>query len=359
MSNLELITQKGHERVAFFQDARSGLLAIVAVHDTTLGPSLGGCRMRPYRSLEDALFDVLRLSEAMTYKNSLAGLDLGGGKSVIVSDSSIRGEAREKLFLAFGERVRSMEGSYITAEDMGTSVGDMSTILKTCDYVAGRDPKTGGGGDPSPYTALGVFGGIRACLEREFGGSVNFEQYHIAIQGVGSVGRNLAKLLAEAGARLTISDTKAEALREVSAELGATVVSPEEIASVECDVFAPCAVGGVINETSVGQLRCRIVAGAANNQILGDKTEQLLAQRGIMYAPDFAINAGGVINCAAELIPGGYSKSWVMEKVELIYGTVGRIIDESQRTGEASGDVAVRLAKERIAAHRDKVASSA
>lgn len=348
MSILREIVSRKHEQVTFFQDPASGMLAIIAVHDTTLGPSLGGCRMKEYESLDDALFDALKLSEAMTYKNSLAGLNIGGGKSVIFANSgAVQGSDRERLFAAFGRAVASLNGRYITAEDMGTSVKDMSFILKHTEHVSGRDPLIGGGGDPSPHTAQGVFDGIRGCLERMHN-SGDFKGRHIAIQGVGHVGRHLAELLAKAGAQLTVADVNEGNLSEVVREYGAKAVGVHEILTTECDIFAPCAVGGTINPQTVDLLRCRAVAGAANNQIAGDKTEERLINRGIMYAPDFAINAGGVILCADELEPGGVSFQRVKERVSRIYGTVCKIIDEARMTGELPGRVAVRLAKERI-----------
>ncbi len=347
MSVLQELVEREHENVAFFRDYRTGLVSIIAVHSTVLGPSLGGCRMRAYASVDEALGDVLKLSEAMTFKNSLAGLNLGGGKSVIIADGALK-EGRGDLFRTYGKWVKSLNGSYIAAEDMGTSVDDMNYVLEECDFVAGRDPKNGGGGDPSPYTALGVFDGIRASLERAFG-SGDFKGRHVAIQGVGHVGHNLAKLLAKAGAQLTITDTRDKVLATVCEEVGGKAVPLDAITSVECDVFAPCAVGGTVNIETIGKLKCKIVAGAANNQIAGGSdTEKKLIARGILYAPDFAINAGGVILCAGDLEPGGFKESWVMERVSRIYGTVGRILDEAKKTGELPGSVAVRLAKERI-----------
>lgn len=343
---LEQIVSKSHQQVSVFQDRATGLVSLIAVHDTTLGPALGGCRMRQYPALADALQDVLNLSEAMSYKNSLAGLRLGGGKSVIINDPNLE-SGRAELFRQFGRCVESLGGSYITAEDMGTSVKDMMWIAETTKHVAGRDPNKGGAGDPSPWTAEGVFGGIQACLERVFGSS-DPRGRKIAIQGIGHVGTYLAKLLHEAGAELTVCDPNAERCRAISTEFNARVVGLEEIFSVPCELFAPCAAGGAINVSTVAQLQCQIVAGAANNQVSSLEAEQLLAERGIVYAPDFAINAGGVILCAEEFEPGGYTVSRVRERVSQIRSTVGRILDESKKTGELSGLVAVRLAKERI-----------
>ena len=350
MSVIEWLAESKHEQVSFFHDKKTNLTAIVAVHDTTLGPALGGCRMKPYESFEKAAFDVLHLSEAMSYKNSLAGLNLGGGKSVIIADSNLK-DGRAELFQSFGRAVQSLCGRYITAEDMGTSVDDMSMIVKTCEYVAGRDPNSGGAGDPSPYTARGVFDGIRACLERTFD-SADYSGRHVAIQGVGHTGGILVKHLVEAGAQVTVADTNTAAVEAIRDQYGVDAVAPNEIASVDCDVFAPCAVGQIVNPESVKDMRCQIIAGAANNQIDGDQTPQMLSERGILYAPDFAINAGGVILCADELEPGGFTPSRVKERVDRIYHTVGRILDEAKQSGKFSGDIAVLHAQERIEAAR-------
>jgi len=346
MSVLSEINRRDHEHISIFRDPKTNVQFIIAIHDTTLGPALGGCRMRDYPSLDDALYDVLSLSEAMTYKNSLAGLNIGGGKSVIAANNSMK-EGRAELFESFGRHLCSLGGNYITAEDMGTSVEDMSMILKTCEYVAGRDVEIGGGGDPSPWTAIGLFKGIKACLERKYS-SGDYAGRHFSIQGVGHVGYRIAKMLAEAGGKLTLYDRNKERLRDACSEFSAASSSAEEIVSTDCDVFIPCATGGSINPNTVETLRCDIVAGAANNQVAGDDTERRMIERGILYAPDYAINAGGVILCADELEPGGYTRTRVEERVERIYDTVGKILDEFSRTEELPGNIALRLAKERI-----------
>ena len=342
----------GHEQVAWRQDPATGTLFIVAIHNSILGPALGGCRMHKYTSTEEALFDVLRLSEGMTFKNALAGLHLGGGKSVIVADRSLE-NGRVRLFESFGRFVQTLDGRYYTAEDVGTTVSDMSSVLHTCRFVAGRDPKVGGGGDPSPYTAFGVFHGIRACLERVFG-SDDMKGKTIAVQGVGHVGRYLVERLIDAGAKVTIADKRKDVEEEVSKAFKVSVCSVEQMFEMECDVLAPCALGGVLNKDSAQKLKCKIVAGAANNQVLGEGVEDLLAKRGILYAPDFAINAGGVILCADELEPGGFTESRVLERVARIYQTVGKILDQAKSSGETPGAVAVRLARERIDRVRQK-----
>ena len=346
VSVTEDILSKGHEQVSVFQDRETGLTSIIAVHNTSIGPALGGCRMRPYQTLEAALQDVLNLSEAMSFKNSLCGISFGGGKSVILADSSLQ-EGRAEFFQQFGRFLDTLGGRYITAEDMGTNVSDMMEIAKTTQHVAGRDPQRGGAGDPSPWTALGVFEGIQATLGHVFQNE-SLSGRHVAVQGVGHVGTYLVRRLVEAGARVTLTDIATDRATAFAKEVGAAFVEPEAIITTECDVFAPCAAGGAINEKSVRELRCKIVAGAANNQIAGNATEALLHGRGIYYAPDFAINAGGVILCADEFEPGGFQSERVSTRVHQVRGTVARILAESSRTGELAGEVAVRLARERI-----------
>lgn len=349
------IVAKQHEQVVFFQDPQRGFLAIVAVHSTRLGPALGGCRYRAYSSAEAALADVLNLSEAMSYKNALCGINFGGGKCVVVAGEGGAGATSDRvaLFEWLGQRIQSLGGSYITAEDMGTGVADISVISRHCRFVAGTASERGGGGDPSPYTAIGVFEGIKACLLRVVG-SAEVTGREVAIQGVGHVGLELAKLLAAAGAKLTVADTNGENLIRAVSSTGAAVVSPEEILLTRCDVLAPCAVGGTINPESLNRLRCKIVAGAANNQLAApaggsiEETERQLIAHGIMYAPDFAINAGGVILCADEFEPGGFSSDRVKQRVLRIGETVGSILDRAKGSGELPGRVALGLARARI-----------
>lgn len=338
--------EKRFEKVSFFYDRELDFTAIIAVHSTILGPSLGGCRLKNYDSLNDALFDVLRLAEGMSYKNSLAGLNIGGGKSVIIPSKKAL-DNREKLFLKFGSWVESLGGSYITAEDMGTSLEDIKIISRVTKFVSGSDPSKGGGGDPSPYTAKGVFLGIGACLERVYG-SADYKNKKVLIQGLGHVGYYLAKFLHEAGSKIIVADTNNEKLNKAKLEFEAEISSIDKIYDYPCDVFAPCAVGAILNADTTRRLNCRIIAGAANNQLSCLEDERTLKDRGILYAPDFAINSGGVINCAAELLPQGYSKEWVLSLVDKIGKTVGLIIDKSQDSGKLAGEVAIELAKERL-----------
>ncbi|MFN8388960.1 MAG: Glu/Leu/Phe/Val dehydrogenase dimerization domain-containing protein [Bdellovibrionota bacterium] len=345
------VVARGFEQVAFFEDATLGFAAIVGIHSTVLGPSLGGCRMNLYSSREAALVDVLRLAEGMTYKNSLAGLNIGGGKSVIIADRNVSGAKRRAIFESFGRYVASLNGSYITAEDMGTSVEDMNFVLTQCSFVAGRDPAVGGGGDPSPYTAQGVVCGMRAALEVAFG-SDSFSGRHIAVQGTGHVGLHLVRMLTELGARVTVCDKNPEHAATVSKKFGAASVAPDAIYDVECDVFSPCAIGGTIQRETLKRLRTKIIAGAANNQLLTAEVEREIQARGILYAPDFAINAGGVILCADEREPGGFTPDRVNERVGRIYQTLRQIFERSKSSGELTGQIAVSLARKRIDANR-------
>lgn len=346
------VAQRGHEQVAYFNFPDVGLKAIVGIHSTVLGPALGGCRMRVYADEERALDDVLRLSEGMTYKNAMAGLALGGGKSCILVDPSITID-RPALFRKFGECLNALAGRYIAAEDMGTSVPDVQHMRQVSSFVAGFAKDDGGGGDPSPFTALGVFESIRAAVERRFG-SARLEGKHVTVQGVGHVGRYLIHHLHNAGAKVTVSDTNEELIRSAKNDFGVDAVGTDQIYDVACDVYAPCAVGQTVNADTVTRLRCAIIAGAANNQISNPSVYPALIGRSILYCPDFVINAGGVISCGAEYVPGGWKESWVMEKVNAIPRTLRSVLDESEKRGRFPEVVAVELAKERIDAVRQK-----
>lgn len=357
--SLALLAEKDHEEIVFFRDPKTSIVAIVAIHSTVLGPALGGTRMMSYGNLDEALTDVLRLSEGMSYKNSLAGLRLGGGKAVIVADRKLQA-GRSELFEQFGRFVESLNGRYITAEDLGTSVEDMNSVLRRTSHVTGRDQAKGGGGDPSPYTALGVLGGMKAACEYVWN-SPELKGRHVAIQGVGHVGMELCRLLAERGARISVCDSRPEALEQAKNRYGAAIVSVQDVYQLDCDIFAPCATGGIINPETAPKLNCKIVAGAANNQIAGGQltpgsafinaevVEESLARKGIVYAPDFAINSGGVILCYDELEPGGYTPARVLKRVSGIEGTIKRILEESRTSGQTPAKIAVRLAKDRIA----------
>jgi len=352
MARINAISVSGHEQVTIFQDAKTGLLAIIAVHDTTLGPALGGCRMRPYATLDEAMYDVLRLSVGMTYKSSLAGLNLGGGKAVIIADRGMT-EGREELFLAVGRCIDSLGGKYITAEDMGVTVSDMDTIGRETKYVTGTDPSHGGAGDPCPFTAKGTLDGILACMERAFD-TPDLTGRRVALQGMGGVGIILAQQLLERGAKLTVSDNREARLKEIANEMQIDIVSCDEIYDVDADVFSPCAVGGILNEDTIPRLKCKIVAGAANNQLKTPEVEQLLMDREIIYAPDIVINSGGIILCGDEVEEGGFNQARVDERVAKIGDTVGTIIDEAKATGQFPGVVAEQHARRRIEEARNK-----
>lgn len=347
-SVLAQCASRGHEQVVFFNYPDVGLKLIVGIHDTTLGPALGGCRMRLYTDEAEALEDVMRLSEGMTYKNALAELPLGGGKSCLIADPNMR-SGRDALFAKIGECLNHLAGRYVTAEDMGTSVEDMNVVRKVSRFVVGTDPEKGGAGDPSPWTALGVFHAIRAACERSFPSAPGLDAKRVAVQGVGHVGMYLVERLVAAGVSVTVSDTREALTLEAAKRFGVKVVSADQIYDTECDVFAPCAIGQTINPTTLARLRCKIIAGAANNQLSDSGVYKILRERGIVYCPDFAINSGGVICVGAELAEGGPSIPWIQGKVDAIYTTTGRVLDAAAKSGRDTEVVAIELAKERIA----------
>jgi len=334
----------GHEQVTFFQDEKTGLKAIVAIHSTTLGPALGGCRVWPYESEAAALNDVLRLSRAMTYKNAAMGLALGGGKSVIIADSSV--DKTPALFEAFGRAVERLGGRYITAQDVGTAPADMVAIRSQTQWVAGL-PDTSG--DPSPATAFGVYSGLKAALKHAFG-SDDLKGRKVAVQGLGAVGMSLAERLYADGAQLIVADIAQKRIDQAVHDLGARAVTSDEILGVECDVFAPCALGGVINDDTVGRLNAKVVAGSANNQLAEARHADALKERGIVYAPDFIINGGGVINVADELQPGGYNRERAYAMVGEIGAKVARALHLADERGISTDAAAVLMADERLRA---------
>jgi leucine dehydrogenase len=336
-----------HEQVIFFYDRASGLKAIVALHDTTLGPAVGGCRMWPYADENEALIDVLRLSRGMTFKAAMADLPYGGGKTVIIGDS--RADKSEALFRALGRAIDSLGGRYYTGEDVGTSPADMDWAGEETAYVLGCDK--GGSGDPSPVTARGVWLGIRAAVRHKLG-RPDLAGIRVAIQGLGHVGYNLARLLAQDGVRLLVADLDGARVERAADEFAAKPLEVDAIAAAECEVLAPCALGGVINDATLPRLACRIVAGAANNQLLEDRHGAALHARGILYAPDYVINAGGLINIAQELQPGGYDRERALAQVETIGTTLAEVFERAARQGLPTHEVADRIARERIAAGR-------
>jgi leucine dehydrogenase len=352
---LEQCSVRGHEQVCFFNYPDVGLKLIVAIHDTTLGPSLGGCRMRLYQNEAQAIDDVLRLSEGMTYKSSLAGLNLGGGKSCIIANPAMT-EGREALFKKVGDCLNHLGGRYIVAEDMGTCVEDMMWVKTKSRHVAGTDPKSGGMGDPSPWTALGVFNATRAAVERVFPGKAGLNGLRVSVQGVGHVGMYLVEHLTKAGAKVTVCDTNAQSVKTAVDKFGVEVASTDSIYDVPCDIFAPCAIGQTVNTDTLKRLSCKIVSGAANNQLPDSSVYEILRAKKIVYCPDFAINSGGVICVAAEASEAGATISWVKEKIEAIYNTTCSILDESERSGRDAEVVAIQLAKDRIADAKRRMA---
>lgn len=341
MEVFEMMDKYGHEQIVFNYDKVSGLKCIIAIHDTTLGPALGGLRMWPYKSEEEALFDVLRLSRGMTYKNAAMGLNLGGGKAVIIGDP--RKDKSEELFRAFGRFVESLGGRYITAEDVGTSTDDMEIISRETSYVAGRASTSG---NPSPMTAFGVFKAMMASAKEVFG-TDSLEGLTVAVQGVGSVGFNLVQRLIEAGARVYVSDIFPDKV-EKAVEIGAIAVPPEKIFEQECDIFAPCALGGIINDDTVPRLKAKVVCGSANNQLLEPRHGKALSKRGILYAPDFIANGGGVINVAEELSRDGYNQERALAKVSAIYDILLKVFRIAREKGIETYEAADLLAEERI-----------
>lgn len=346
MNTLENMQAAGHEQVTFFQDEKTGLKAIVAIHSTVLGPALGGCRVWPYESEAAALNDVLRLSRAMTYKNSAMGLPLGGGKAVIIADSTV--DKTPALFEAFGRAVDRLGGHYITAQDVGTAPEDMVAIRRQTQWVAGL-PKTSG--DPSPATAFGVYSGLKAALKHAFG-SDDLKGRRVAVQGLGAVGMSLAERLFADGAQLVVADIAQKRIDQAVNDLGARAVTSDEIYDVDCDVFAPCALGAVINDDTIPRLTAKVVAGSANNQLAEARHGDALKARGIVYAPDFIINGGGVINVSDELQPGGYNRERAYALVGDIGNKVARALALADERGISTDAAAVMMAEERLQAAR-------
>ncbi len=326
----------GHEQVVFSQNQVDGLRSIIAIHDTRLGPALGGCRVWNYATEDEALADVLRLSRGMSYKAALAGLPLGGGKSVIMADA--RSEKTPEMMRAMGRAVERLNGRYIIAEDVGVEVADMDEVAKETRHVSGI---SGGVGDPSPWTAEGVFRALRAAVRHRLGRDL--EGVRVAVSGTGHVGANLCRLLAEAGARLIVADIRRDTVEQVAALHGATTASPETIHADEADVFAPCALGAVLNARTIPEIRAGIVCGAANNQLEADEDDARLAARGILYAPDYLVNAGGLISVSRPTC--NLSDAEARAKLEAIPETLLEVVRIAEREGIAPGAAADRLAR--------------
>ncbi|MGE8037779.1 leucine dehydrogenase [Lysinibacillus sp. KCTC 33748] len=333
-----------YEQLVFCQDEASGLKAIIAIHDTTLGPALGGARMWTYASEENAIEDALRLARGMTYKNAAAGLNLGGGKTVIIGDPFK--DKNEEMFRALGRFIQGLNGRYITAEDVGTTVTDMDLMHEETNYVTGISPAFGSSGNPSPVTAYGVYLGMKAAAKEAFG-SDSLEGRTISVQGLGNVAYKLCEYLHNEGAKLVVTDINQAAIDRVVNDFDATAVAPEEIYSQEVDIFAPCALGAILNDETIPQLKAKVIAGSANNQLQDSRHGDYLHELEIVYAPDYVINAGGVINVADELY--GYNRERAMKRVEGIYDSLEKIFAISKRDGIPTYVAANRLAEERIA----------
>ncbi|MEB2299688.1 leucine dehydrogenase [Lysinibacillus xylanilyticus] len=333
-----------YEQLVFCQDEASGLKAIIAIHDTTLGPALGGARMWTYASEENAIEDALRLARGMTYKNAAAGLNLGGGKTVIIGDPFK--DKNEEMFRALGRFIQGLNGRYITAEDVGTTVTDMDLMHEETNYVTGISPAFGSSGNPSPVTAYGVYLGMKAAAKEAFG-SDSLEGRTISVQGLGNVAYKLCEYLHNDGAKLVVTDINQAAIDRVVNDFDATAVAPEEIYSQEVDIFSPCALGAILNDETIPQLKAKVIAGSANNQLQDSRHGDHLHELGIVYAPDYVINAGGVINVADELY--GYNRERAMKRVEGIYDSIEKIFAISKRDGIPTYVAANRLAEERIA----------
>lgn len=332
-----------HESVTFVSDEATGLLAIVAIHDTTRGPALGGCRMYSYRSEEDALRDVLRLSRGMTYKAAAANLDLGGGKAVIIGDP--RELKTPALMRAMGRAVEQLGGRYITAEDVGTTVADFAEVRKETSHVVGLPTELGGSGDPSPTTALGVYYGLLGAVAHRWGRD-DVAGLTVAVQGLGNVGWHLCQLLAESNAKLIVSDVDEGRAARAVATFAARACAPNSIYDVEADIFAPCALGAILNADTLARMKFSIIGGAANNQLAHDGIGDVLRSRGILYAPDFVINAGGMMRVASERT--GFDQATVDRQVEGIRDALRDIFVRADTDGVSTHSAAMQLAQERI-----------
>jgi len=345
MKIFDTITKYGHEQIVLCHDETTNLRAVIAIHNTILGPALGGCRMWPFESEEEAIFDAMRLSRGMTYKNAAAGLNLGGGKAVIIGDPNK--DKSEALFRAFGRFVQSVGGRYITAEDVGTSVEDMEQIKMETNFVAGLPVEFGGSGDPSPFTALGVFEGIKASVKYRLKRD-NLKEIKVAVQGAGHVGYSLCEMLQEAGAELIISDIFEDKVDRVVSDFGAKGVAGNEIYEVDAEVFAPCALGAIVNDDTIKRMKFSIIAGGANNQLLDETVHgKKLKEKNILYAPDYLINAGGVTNVFFEVI-NEYSSDRVTKKVKNIYNILMEVYRISDSENITTVEAAAHLAEKRL-----------
>ena len=333
-----------HEQIVFCNDKDTGLKAIISIHNTVLGPALGGTRMWNYNNEWEALNDVLRLSRGMTFKSAITGLNLGGGKAVIIGDAKT--QKTPELMKKFGEFVHSLNGRYITAEDVGMTTADMDLVREVTPYVTGISESKGGAGNPSPITAYGVFMGMKAAAKFKFGSDV-LEDKSVFVQGIGHVGEALVEHLVNEGANVTIADINQERLEIVKSKYDVSIYNGQDIYSEDMDIYAPCALGATINDDTIFKLKAQVIAGAANNQLaIEDKHSNLLQERGIVYAPDFLINAGGIINVYAEL--ENYDKQEIVRKTENIYNTTLEILERAKDSQVTANVAALSIAKERI-----------
>jgi leucine dehydrogenase len=340
----------GYERVARCRDPRSGLHALIAIHDTTLGPALGGMRLLPYKDEDEALFDVLRLARGMTYKSAVADTGLGGGKSVILADPKAKSRP---LFEAMGRFVDAMQGRYITAEDMNIGIADLDIVRTQTKNVAGLSRENGGSGNPSPYTAWGCVQGIRAVAE-ELWKSDDLRGKRVLLQGVGAVGGRMAELLKERGAHVIICDINEARVRELQQKHGFEAVPDAGHEKTPCDIYAPCARGATLNDETIPLLRTKAIAGCANNQLRDPRHADVLRAKGILYAPDYVINAGGIINVGMELVPGGYDEKKALAKIDGIYGALKRVFELSRSEDINTQKAAEQLAEMRLARGRQQ-----
>lgn len=337
-----------HEQIVFCNDEDTGLKAIIGIHDTTLGPALGGTRMWQYESEWEALNDVLRLSRGMTYKSAITGLNLGGGKAVIIGDAKT--QKNDALMRKFGQYVHSLSGKYLTAEDVGMETRDMDIIREVTPHVTGISEAIGGAGNPSPITAYGVYVGMKAAAKYRFG-SDNLAGKKVLVQGVGHVGETLVKYITDEGAQVILNDINQARLEELSKKYGADIVLGNDIYGLDIDIYAPCALGATVNDQSISQLKAKIIAGAANNQLANElKHGKLLKEKGIAYAPDFLINAGGIINVYAEV--AGYDKAEILKKTENIYNTTLDIFNLADKENITTYQAAFNIAQARIDARK-------
>ena len=347
LSVFDQVSKLGHEQVVYCYDEPTGLKAIIGIHNTVLGPSLGGTRIWNYQSEEEALKDVLRLSRGMTFKNAISGLNLGGGKAVIIGDASrIKSEA---LFRRFGRFIESLNGRYVTAEDVNMKTSDIEYVAMETGHVSGLPEVMGGGGDPSPVTAFGTYMGMKAAVKKVYGKD-SLEGKKIAVQGVGQVGTYLVEYLQKENAKIYVADIDEEKLDQIAKKYGAVVVPEQDMYDMDMDIYAPCALGATLNSDTLSRLKCQVVAGAANNQLAEERKHgKMLKEKGITYAPDFLINAGGVMNCYAEYI-GGYKREKVYKQAEKIYDITTNILITAEKQNITTHEAALELAMQRILA---------